>query len=208
MSKMHGLACLLRGGATIARSSINKLPGTSRCFRTSQTKLGIFDSLKETWQGTKDQYSAKKQQEMFHAMVGQLIKKEKFDLDDLHDIFKQGAEQSGVNSWRQHLPGVKNSPEMLQLQETMSVLDVIPPEFRREPDRLKAEEKARLAKSTGKSVMEINKVLKRFDELKMLHGWLRKRALSGKPLPTNSRELAMMAMEPGSGFQMKTKFKR
>uniref|UniRef100_A0A7S0HZ64 Signal recognition particle SRP54 subunit M-domain domain-containing protein n=1 Tax=Hanusia phi TaxID=3032 RepID=A0A7S0HZ64_9CRYP len=189
-------------------SSRNLMARTCRSFTTTPAKLGIFDSLKDSWQGTKEQYSAKKQNEMFHAMIGQLIKKEKFDLDDFTESFKQGAEQSGMTGWQRHLPGVKNSPELLQLQETISVLDIIPPEFRREPEKLRAEEKARLAKSTGKTVTDINKVLKRYDEMKMLHGWLRKRAQAGKPLPTNSRELAMMALEPGSGFQMKMKMRR
>ena len=91
---------------------------------------------------------------------------------------------------------------------TAEILEAIPKELLDNPNKLKAEAKVKISKASGRSVTEINKIIGRYDEAKLLHGWLRKRVHMNKPLPTTMDDVMRMAMEPDSGFPKKMMMKR
>ena len=113
-----------------------------------------------------------------------------------------------ADGWRKHMPGVKSNPAYEEMQMSIEILEAIPKELLDNPNKLKAEAKVKISKASGRSVTEINKIIGRYDEAKLLHGWLRKRVHMNKPLPTTMDDVMRMAMEPDSGFPKKMMMKR
>jgi len=136
-----------------------------------------------------------------------LVKLEKYTLQNFYEGLKAGIDKSGMEGWRKHMPGVKSNPAYEEMQMSMAVLGAIPQELRDNPKLLKADAKVKIAKHSGRTVTEINKILGRFDEAKVLHGWLRKRVAANKPIPATQGDVMKMAMEPDSGFPKKMKMK-
>jgi len=176
-----------------------------RGLHSTQRTEGMFDGFKEQWQSSKEEYSAKQQDDQFRQQVADLLRMEKFTLQEFHESMKGVVEKSGLDGWKKHVPGVKSNDNYQQMMKMMEVMDAIPPELRATPDKIKATERARIAKGSGDKVKvaDINQLLKQFQELKSLHTWLRKRAAAGKKIPQSMSEMGTMALEPDSGFQKK-----
>ena len=102
------------------------------------------------------------------------MQKGKFDLEDflstmnqikklgpLENIIKMlpGAKKMGINN-------VKVDPKDMAHIEAI-VLSMTPKE-RRNPDIIKASRKQRIAKGSGRSVEEVNRLLKQFEEMKKM----------------------------------------
>ena len=69
----------------------------------------------------------------------------------------------GLDGWRKHMPGVKSNPAYEEMQMSMDVLNAVPKELRENPSKLKAEAKLKIAKESGRTVTEINKIIGRYE---------------------------------------------
>ena len=98
----------------------------------------------------------------------------KFDLEDFLDTMKQMKKLGPLENLLKLLPGakkmglndVKIDPKQMAHVEAI-VLSMTPKE-RRNPDIIKASRKTRIAKGSGTSVQEVNKLLQQFDQMKKM----------------------------------------
>ena len=72
---------------------------------------------------------------------------------------------------------------MLEFKRHLKILENIPEALLLNPGKIKAAEKARVARAAEVPGQDVNGVLKKYEEAKMLHAWLHKRAAMGKPVP-------------------------
>mmetsp|Transcript_11099 Transcript_11099/g.21542 ORF Transcript_11099/g.21542 Transcript_11099/m.21542 type:complete len:251 (-) Transcript_11099:265-1017(-) len=202
---LHARAASLVAGKDQGVSSMRRpapLVGLRRPFHSNRPANGLFDGLKDQWNSTKDAAMKKQQDDMFRKQVAQLLTVEKYTMEAFFQGIKKAGEEAGLNGWKQHVPGVKSNDQYKQMMKMLTVMESIPPELRADPDRIKATEKARIARDSGGkvTVADVNGVLKQYQELSMLHKWLRKRAAAGKNIPQSMADMASMALEPDSGF--------
>ena len=98
----------------------------------------------------------------------------KFDLEDFLDQMKQMKKLGSLENLIKLIPGAKNAGldkikiDEKELAHVEAIILSMTPEERRNPDILKASRKERIAKGSGRSVQEVNSLLKRFDESKKM----------------------------------------
>ena len=98
----------------------------------------------------------------------------KFDLEDFLDTMKQMKKLGPLENLIKLIPGakkmgltdVKIDPKQMAHIEAI-VLSMTPKE-RRNPDIIKASRKTRIAKGSGTSVQEVNRLLQQFDQMKQM----------------------------------------
>ncbi len=102
------------------------------------------------------------------------MEKGKFDLEDFLSTFKQIKKLGPLENIIKMIPGmskaipkdVKIDPKEIAHIEAI-ILSMTPRE-RRHPEILKASRKIRIAKGSGRSVEEVNRLLKQFDQMKIM----------------------------------------
>ena len=176
MSKMDGDS---RGGAALSISYVTGVPikfiGTGEKItdldifypeRMAERILGMGDvlSLIDEVQENIDEKEAKK---AVNKMMGG-----KFTLDDMLDQMKQVKKLGSLKSLMKLIPGApKISDEQFKLvEDEMKNFEVIinsmTKEERENPEILKNSRKCRIAKGSGKTNADVNRVLKKYEEMK------------------------------------------
>ncbi len=98
----------------------------------------------------------------------------KFDLEDFLSQLKQIKKLGPLENIIKMLPGVKkmgldnvkiNPKDMAHIE---AIVLSMTPEERRNPDILKAQRKIRIAKGSGRTVEEVNRLLKQFEQMKQM----------------------------------------
>ena len=98
----------------------------------------------------------------------------KFDLEDFLAQLKQIKKLGPLENLIKMIPGVKkmgldnvkiNPKDMAHIE---AIVLSMTPEERRNPDILKAQRKIRIAKGSGRSVEEVNRLLKQFEQMKQM----------------------------------------
>lgn len=136
--------------------------------RVAERILGMGDilSMIEKVESTIDQDEAEK--------LAQKMSKGKFDLEDFLSQLKQIRKLGPLENILKMMPGaskmglnnVSINPKDLAHIEAI-ILSMTPYE-RRNPDILKASRKIRIAKGSGRTVEEVNRLLKQFEQMKLL----------------------------------------
>ena len=104
----------------------------------------------------------------------QKLQKGKFDLEDFLVQLKQIKKLGPLENILKMLPGMRkmglNNVEIdpKQMAHVEAIILSMTPYERRHPDILKASRKQRIAKGSGRSVEEINRLLKQFEEMKKM----------------------------------------
>ncbi len=102
------------------------------------------------------------------------LKSGKFDLEDFLNTFKQIKKLGPLENVLKMLPGARKmglndiSINPKDLAHIEAIILSMTPEERRNPNILKATRKVRIAKGSGRSVEEVNKLLKQFEEMKKM----------------------------------------
>jgi signal recognition particle subunit SRP54 len=97
-----------------------------------------------------------------------------FDLEDFLGQFKQLKKLGSIESILKLIPGSKKlglnniNIDPKQIAHIEAIILSMTPEERRNPDILKASRKIRIAKGSGRTVEEVNKLLKQFEEMKKM----------------------------------------
>ena len=128
--------------------------------------MGDFMGLIEKAEEVLDQEEAKKSAER--------LQKGKFDLEDFLGYMKHVKKLGPLENLIKMIPGaskmglnkVKIDPKDLAHVEAI-ILSMTPQE-RRNPDIMKASRKKRVAAGSGRSVEEVNRLLKQFDQMKVM----------------------------------------
>ena len=178
LTKMDGSA---KGGVAISARHLTNVPikfiGTSEKLdgleefdpnRMVDRILGMGDilSLVEKVESVIDEEEAQK--------TYKKIKKGKFDLEDFLSQFKQIKKMGSLESLIKLIPGAKkmglnniniDSKEMARVE---AIILSMTPNERRNPDIIKASRKQRIAKGSGTSVQEVNKLLTQFEQSKKM----------------------------------------
>ena len=97
----------------------------------------------------------------------------KFDLEDFLSQLKQIKKLGPLENLIKMLPGVPKELKGVKVDpKDMAHIEAIilsmTPYERRHPEVLKATRKARIAKGSGRSVEEVNRLLKQFDQMKLM----------------------------------------
>lgn len=176
MSKLDGDA---RGGAALSIRHMSGVPikfmGTGEKLpdldifhpdRMAERILGMGDilTLVEKAQEQLDEKEMKKG-------VGKMLSG-KFDLDDMLLYMKKVQKLGSLGGILKFIPGMpKISPEQLsvaekEMQNFEVIINSMTKEERKNPDILKYSRKVRIANGSGKTLNEINKVLKKYETAK------------------------------------------
>lgn len=147
-----------------------KLDGISEFVpsRIADRILGYGDilSIAEKASTVIDEEEAKK--------TAKKMKKGNFDLEDFLNQLKQIKKLGPLENMLKLLPGARKmglnnisiDPKIMARIE--AIILSMTPEERRNPDILKASRKIRIAKGSGTSVEEVNRLLKQFEEMKKM----------------------------------------
>ena len=128
--------------------------------------MGDLMSMIEKAEGVFDEEEA--------LMAAKKLQKGKFDLEDflnqLHQVKKLGPLENLIKL----IPGAKKmglnnvSIDPKQMAHIEAIILSMTLEERRNPDVLKASRKRRIASGSGRSVEEVNKLLKQFEQMKVM----------------------------------------
>jgi signal recognition particle subunit SRP54 len=97
-----------------------------------------------------------------------------FDLEDFLSQFKQLKKLGSIESLLKLIPGAKKLGlsnlhiDPKQIAHIEAIILSMTPEERRNPDIIKASRKIRIAKGSGRTVEEVNRLLKQFEEMKKM----------------------------------------
>ena len=136
------------------------------------------------------------------------LKKGSFDLEDMASQLRQMQKMGGLSSLMGMLPGM-NQTQMQQLKKArlddsmvkrqLAIISSMTPKERHRPEIIKASRKQRIAKGSGCSVQEVNKLLKQFTEAGKMMKRVSKLEKKGK-LPGGLGGLLGPGDGPGPGF--------
>ncbi len=98
----------------------------------------------------------------------------KFDLEDFLSTMKQMKKLGPLENLIKLIPGAKKMGlnnikiDPKQMAHVEAIVLSMTPQERRNPDIIKASRKTRIAKGSGTSVQEVNKLLQQFDQMKKM----------------------------------------
>ena len=139
------------------------------------------------------------------ARLAAKIRKGRMDLDDMAQQLRQMRKMGGLEGVLGLLPGVGKMKKQLaeaQVDETMlkrqeAIITSMTPRERKRPEIVKASRKQRIARGSGTSVQEVNKLLKQFQEMQRM---MRRMTKLGRKGLLRGTMPAMPAMPGGPGF--------
>jgi signal recognition particle subunit SRP54 len=112
------------------------------------------------------------------------IRKNEFTLQDFRDQLKTLRRMGPLSGIVQMLPGMSHVKESdldtRAIVRVIAVIDSMTPKERRLPQVLNAKRKRRIAKGSGQSVQEINRLLKQFAQMKRMMKSVQAMAKGGK----------------------------
>jgi len=184
LTKVEGDA---RGGAALSIRSVTGCPikflGTGEKLealevfhpdRMASRILGMGDvlSLIEKAQEAFDIKKAKELQEK--------LKKEAFTLEDLKEQIRQMKRLGSLENILKLIPGIGNKLKDLPFDERElvrmeAIINSMTPEERRNPKIINASRKRRIAKGSGTTVQDVNRLLKSYEEMRRLFKRMRKK---------------------------------
>ncbi len=169
-----------RGGAALSMRAVTgcpiKLIGVGEKLdaledfhpdRIASRILGMGDvvSLVEKAAETIEQEEAEK--------LARKIEKGRFDLDDLGQQLRQMQKMGGLSDMLNLLPGMSKAQQAqlkhaniddTMIKRQLAMLSSMTPRERRRPEIIKASRKQRIARGSGTTVQEVNKLLKQHQE--------------------------------------------
>tara|TARA_R110002167_G_scaffold94258_9_gene251785 strand:+ start:130 stop:1467 length:1338 start_codon:yes stop_codon:yes gene_type:complete len=175
-----------RGGAAISIKSVVDKPikfiGTGEKMeaidvfhpsRMAERILGMGDviSLVERAQEQFDEEEARK--------IQKKIAKNKFGLDDFLSQIQQIKKMGNIKDLMGMIPGAGKALKGLDIEDDAfkhieAIIHSMTPEERSTPSKLDASRKKRIAKGSGRTIQEVNQLLKQFDQMgkmmKMMQG--------------------------------------
>ncbi|MGI6136240.1 MAG: signal recognition particle protein [Clostridiales bacterium] len=101
------------------------------------------------------------------------LKTQSFDLEDYLDQLESIKKMGGMRSMLNMIPGVSGKIKEEDLDEkamekTKAIILSMTPAERRDPDIIKSSRRKRIAKGSGTTVQDVNKLLNQFEQMKTL----------------------------------------
>ncbi|MDE2407612.1 MAG: signal recognition particle protein [Xanthomonadaceae bacterium] len=141
--------------------------------------MGDVLSLVEQVESQVDQDKAKK-------LAEKVAKGKKFDLNDMRDQLEQMQNMGGLHGLMDKLPGMGQLPESVKQQVTgkevprmIAIINSMTKKERRNPDLLNGSRRARVARGSGLTPADVNKVLKQYQQMEKMMGKLGRGGMKG-----------------------------
>jgi len=160
--------------------------------------MGDVLSLVEQVQGQVDAEKA--------AKLAEKVKKgKKFDLNDMRDQLEQMQNMGGIAGLMDKLPGMAQVPDSVKSQVTgkevprmVAIINSMTKKERRNPALLNGSRRARIARGSGTSPAEVNRMLKQFQQMEQMMSKLSSGGMKGL-----MRGMKGMLGGRGGGFPMR-----
>lgn len=155
--------------------------------------MGDVLSLVEEVERTVDKDKAAK-------LAEKVAKGKRFDLNDLRDQMQQMQSMGGLAGLMDKLPGMGQVPDAVKAQVTgkeiprmVAIINSMTPKERRNPDLLNGSRKARVARGSGTTPADVNKVIKQWQQMEKMMSKLSRGGMKGMMR-------GMQGMMGGRGF--------
>ncbi len=155
--------------------------------------MGDVLSLVEQVQSQVDHQKAQK-------FAEKVAKGKKFDMNDMRDQLEQMQNMGGLSGLMDKLPGMSQVPDHVKSQVTgkevprmVAIINSMTKKERRNPALLNGSRRARIAKGSGTTPADVNKMLKQFQQMESMMS-----KLAGGGMKGMMR--AMKGMMGGGGF--------
>lgn len=109
-----------------------------------------------------------------------------FDLEDMLEQMKQVQKLGSFSGIMKMMPGANKMPEIDDVQakktmkQTQAIILSMTPYERKNPNILKASRKERIAKGSGTKVVDVNRILKQYEQMKKMMKQMGSMVSSGK----------------------------
>ena len=184
------------GGAALSVKEISKCPIKFMTSGENMKDLEVFDPVRvakrilglsdiiglvEKAQKTFDEDSAKELQDK--------ILKNEFNFEDFAKQIKQFNKIGSINEFSKFIPGLQKIKDLDankdQLKWTEAIINSMTVKEKRNPSIINGSRKERIAKGSGRSVFEVNRLIKQFNQIKMLMNKSNKMKLGKFPFKLN-----------------------
>jgi signal recognition particle subunit SRP54 len=119
-------------------------------------------------------------------LAEKVAKGKKFDLNDMRDQLEQMQNMGGLSGLMDKLPGMGQMPEHVKAQVTgkevprmVAIINSMTKKERRNPGLLNGSRRARVARGSGTSPAEVNKVLKQYQQMEKMMSKLSQGGMKG-----------------------------
>ena len=133
-----------------------------------------------------EQVEAQVDKDKAQKLAEKVAKGKKFDLNDMRDQLEQMQNMGGLSGLMDKLPGVGALPESVKQQVTgkevprmIAVINSMTKKERRNPDLLNGSRRARVARGSGLTPADVNKVLKQYQQMEKMMGKLGRGGMKG-----------------------------
>ncbi len=150
--------------------------------RMAQRILGMGDitTLVEKAQAQFDEEQAKK--------LEKKIRKNQFDFQDFYDQLQQIKKMGNIKDLMAMIPGVGKAIKDIDISDDAfkgieAIINSMTPFERANPDVINQSRRQRLAKGSGKTMEDINGLIKQFDQMKLMMKTMNKMPMAGMKMP-------------------------
>ncbi len=133
-----------------------------------------------------EQVEAQVDHDKARKLAEKVAKGKKFDLDDMRDQLEQMQNMGGLHGLMDKLPGVGQLPDAVKQQVTgkevprmIAIINSMTKKERRNPDLLNGSRRARVARGSGLTPADVNKVLKQYQQMEKMMGKLGRGGMKG-----------------------------
>lgn len=126
-----------------------------------------------------EQVEAQVDKDKAAKLAEKVAKGKRFNLEDMRDQLEQMQNMGGIHGLMDKLPGMGQIPDHLKNQVTgkevprmMAIIGSMTPRERKNPHLLNGSRRARIARGSGTSPADVNKLLKQFQQMEKMMGKL------------------------------------
>jgi signal recognition particle subunit SRP54 len=141
--------------------------------------MGDVLSLVEQVQSQVDHEKAAK-------LAQKVAKGKKFDLNDMREQFQQMQAMGGISGLMDKLPGMAQVPDHVKNQVTgkemprmIAIINSMTPKERRNPGLLNGSRRARIARGSGTTPADVNRLLKQYQQMEGMMAKLSRGGMKG-----------------------------
>ncbi|HET8898310.1 MAG TPA: signal recognition particle protein, partial [Rhodanobacteraceae bacterium] len=119
-------------------------------------------------------------------LAAKITKGKRFDLEDMREQLGQMLNMGGLAGLMDKLPGVSTLPDQVkskvndkEIHRMIAIINSMTKQERRHPDLLKASRKQRVAKGSGTTPADINRLLKQYMQMEKMMSKMKGGAMRG-----------------------------
>ncbi|HBK56744.1 MAG TPA: signal recognition particle protein [Xanthomonadales bacterium] len=124
--------------------------------------------------------------EKVEKLAQKVAKGRKFDLEDMRDQFLQMQNMGGLGALMDKLPGMGQIPDQIKSQvggkeipRLIAIIGSMTPKERRHPDILNGSRRARIARGSGTTPADVNRLIKQYQQMEKMMSKLSRGGMKG-----------------------------